>query len=147
MASESTAAAGESSGNIAEPIDKKLSAAPLLLGVEQAQKTFGGLLNPVEATVGEWNRYTMNRYKTIKEAKSTRNIFPRFKGYESPDEDGEDYSFRDQDIDRLANNIRRSVRKIEQELKLPAKSLQKCVRIISCDALLEEVDDVCLMQY
>ncbi|KAF7975065.1 hypothetical protein HWV62_10573 [Athelia sp. TMB] len=116
--------------------------APRVQGLQLAQKTFAGLLNPVEATPAEWTRYTVNRYKTIKEAKSTRNIFPRRKGYESPDEDGDDYDFNDEDIDRLIKNVRRSVRKIELEMELPEKSLQKCVRIISCDAMLEEVDDI-----
>jgi hypothetical protein len=89
----------------------------------------------------QWQHYIVNRLKTIKEVKSTRNVYPRFKGYEIPDGDGEDYDFRDTDTDRLANNIRRSVRKIE-EMGLIDKTLQKCVRILKCDAMPEEVNDV-----
>ena len=120
-------------------------AAPKRQGLELAQHTFGPLLNPIKATAQQWQCYTLNRYKTIKEVKTTRNIYPRFKGYESPDEDGDDddYDFRDTDTDRLANNIRRTVRKIEEEMGLDDKTLQKCVRILKCDAMLEEVDDVC----
>lgn len=136
MASEGTRVAAI---NFSEHIEGTASALPRLQGLELAQKTFPGLINPVEATAAEWNRYTINRYKTIKEVGFTRNIFPRRRGYESPDEDGEDYSSNDHDIDRLANNIRRSVRKIEEEMEFPEKSLQKCVRIISCDAALEEL--------
>jgi hypothetical protein len=118
------------------------SATPKRQGLDLAQHTFGPLLDPMKATAQQWQHYTVNRFKTIKEVKSTRNVYPRFKGYESPDEDGEDYDFRDTDTDRLANNIRRSVRKIEEEMGLVDKTLQKCVRILKCDAMLEEVDDV-----
>jgi hypothetical protein len=100
-------------------------AAPKRQGLELAQHTFGPLLNPNKATAQQWQRYTLNRYKTIKEIETTRNIYPRFKGYESPDEDGDDddYDFRDTDTDRLANNIRRTVRKIEEEMGL---TIRRC---------------------
>ncbi|KAH7930122.1 hypothetical protein BV22DRAFT_1055824 [Leucogyrophana mollusca] len=113
---------------------------PKRVGLELAEATFGPLLSPIPGTTADWQNYTLNRYKTIKEAKA-RNIFPRLKGYESPGSDDDDYDMRDGDEGIVVKNIRRRVRDIEKELGLEDKTLQKCVRVLKCDALLEEIDD------
>lgn len=83
----------------------------------------------------------MNRYKSVKEVKGSRNVFSRRKGYESPDSDGDDYDGRDSDVDIVLKNIRRPLRAIEEELEYKARTLQSAARVLRCTAACEELDD------
>ena len=101
------------------------------------------LHNPVTANEKDWHAYAINRYKAIKVSK-TMNVFPKRKGYESPDSDGDDfdYSSMGQDHTWVLRSIRRQARKIEQELGYEDKVFQSAMRVLYCDASFEEMYEV-----
>ena len=122
-------------------------------GLEKANALFVLGQNPETATERAWELYTVNRKGASR--------FPGMKNQEKDmrmrndedvgdDEEGDSDEDEDSDSDEdewgesneVLRKIRSTVTKIEKEMGLKDEILQRSFRMLSCDALFEEPDEV-----
>ncbi|KAH7911547.1 hypothetical protein BJ138DRAFT_1125931 [Hygrophoropsis aurantiaca] len=149
------------SANIASPAAGQASGPekPKRVGLELAEAKFGPLLSPIPSTTANWNNYVLNRQKTITETRA-RGVIPKKDILEEeddesdadsdvsmqeeddePDSDSDEGCSMQEDDDIVVKNIAKRVADIETQLGLEPKTLQKCVQVLGCEALLEEADE------
>lgn len=126
------------------------SASSLKSGLEKANALFVLSQKPEAATERAWELYTANREGAerfpgmkIQDKKIRNNEEDEVEEDENEDSDEDDMPlWGGSDDIYVLRKIRSTVTKIEQEMGLKEAILQRSFRMLSCDALFEERDEV-----